>query len=82
MARIGWWQHHDQSRQQAWLDIARAARTHSATALTDVAKAALTGALGYVTCGLGTRRHLDLAVIALTACHLTGRPARTPCRTR
>jgi hypothetical protein len=75
LARPGWWHHHSMTWEDSWLRIAAQARTHSPEALTTITKAALTGALQYVTTGLSTQRYQRIAVLALAACHQAGLPA-------
>jgi hypothetical protein len=69
LARPAWWRHHDTGWGIAWLQIAIQARSHSADALTTITKAALTGALQYVSPGYVTQRYQQIAVLAVVACH-------------
>lgn len=55
--------------------MAAEARKHSATALLDITKAALTGALNSVTSSYRTMRYQELLVTSLTACHMAGTTA-------
>lgn len=75
LARPGWWHHHGTDWEDPWLQIATQARAHSPEALTTITKAAVTGALQYVTTGLSTQRYQRIAVLALAASHHAGLPA-------
>lgn len=72
LARPAWWQHQGDNWISAWLDIAAAARRHSADALLDITKAALYGSIASVSSSQRTRRYQELVVLALIACHNTG----------
>jgi Domain of unknown function (DUF4365) len=75
LARPAWWQHQGSNWSESWLTIATEARLHSASALTTITAAALTGAVNAVAPSHYTRQHQELAVITLIACHAAGRPA-------
>jgi hypothetical protein len=72
LERPAWWEHQGAGWVETWLAIATAARRDSPGALSAIASAALAGAVSAVTPGLATRRHQELAVITLTACHEAG----------
>ena len=74
LARPAWWRHHETGWEDAWLQVATQARSHSAEALTTITKAALTGALGHVSSGYVTQRYQQIAVLAVIACHDAGQP--------
>ncbi|RAS57881.1 uncharacterized protein DUF4365 [Lentzea atacamensis] len=71
LSRPGWW------RSQAdwagtWEKIAAVAAAQSATALVDMTKAALAGAVAEVGLARGTQRYQQLVVATLVACHSAG----------
>jgi hypothetical protein len=75
LARPAWWRHHDTGWGDTWLQIATQARTHSASALTTITNAALTGAIRHVGPSYNTQRYRQIAVLALLACHDVGQPS-------
>jgi hypothetical protein len=75
LARPAWWRHHDAGWKEIWLEIGSQARRHSAEALTTITRAALTGALQYVSPGYVVQRYQQIAVLAVIACHDAGQPA-------
>ena len=75
LERPAWWEHQGAGWVETWLAIATAVRRNSPGALSTLTSAALAGAVSAVTPGLATRRHQELAVITLTACHEAGLPA-------
>ena len=75
LERPAWWEHQGAGWVETWLAIATTARRTSPGALSTITRAALAGAVSAVAPGLATRRHQELAVITLTACHEVGLPA-------
>jgi hypothetical protein len=67
----------DTGWEDTWLQIATQVRGHSAEALITITKAALTGALQYVSPGYATQRYQRIAVLAIIACHDVGHPSPT-----
>jgi hypothetical protein len=74
LARAGWWRDHEAGWEGAWIEIATAARGHSAEALTQISLAARAGALDHAAAGSRTQRFQQLAVLALAACHEAAQP--------
>jgi Domain of unknown function (DUF4365) len=76
IARPGWWHHHASSWAAEWLQIAAAAAASDTPgALTQITRAALTGALQAVSPGRRTQRYQQLGATTLAACHDAGRSA-------
>lgn len=75
ISRPEWWQNHDADWPTTWFDIAVASRPHSAAALIDITKGALTGAIEHVTEGRRTQRYQQIAALALAACYKVGQNA-------
>jgi hypothetical protein len=69
LARVAWWRQLSNHWEGEWLAIATSARDNSATALVDITKAALVGAVESVSGGRTTERYQRLVVLALVACH-------------
>ncbi len=75
LARPGWWRYQEAHWVIPWKQIAAAARRNSEAALIDISKAALIGALSYVSRSYQTMRYQELAVATLMACHGIGMTA-------
>lgn len=72
LSRPGWWRNYSEGWHEHWLNIATAAASTSADALTLIVKAALNGAMNDVGPSYATARYQKVAVLALVACHIAG----------